>query len=150
MNNKYPIYYLMLDQHDVMTRDQLTTFYFICTISGAKQGAFRRIGLHRIQVHEETWAIQEKHKNVLGTIQKSIQEFCPSTSIFVPEYVRELDNIMLESAKDYVVSYRNTRLSEIRSSCAQRSIARAWRKCVSDPTYKVCIARLAREFNNMF
>jgi hypothetical protein len=132
MNANYPVYYLMLG-HD-FGRDQ----YYICTLTASNRGIMQFVGLHSICVHDDTWAVDDVQllKKPLDTLQKCITK-----------RIGFVDDTLLKFANKYMIK---ARLSEIRSSCAQRSIARAWRKCVSDPTYKVCIARLEREFNNMF
>lgn len=45
------------------------------------------------------------------------------------------------SIKRFIVHMRGERETR-----AARKIQRAWRRCVSDPSYKVCKTRLEREF----
>ena len=42
-----------------------------------------------------------------------------------------------------------TRYVELREQLSARIIQRYWRRCIADPTYKMCYKRLMREFNEL-
>ena len=141
-----PLLYILIGEFQHLNAP--ARYYLICTLTYRNEGLFKRIGLHRVLVHYENENAVTANtplpiKDAIDVVRDAIEDF---------EFYKRhnawtyLDDHMLEMARAFVPVLETRRLSEIRSSCAQRVISRAWRTCVSDPNYAVCIKRLKREF----
>jgi hypothetical protein len=141
-----PLLYVLIGEFQHLNAP--TRYYLICTLTYRNEGLFKRIGLHRVLVHYDNAATTSVTaplpiKDAIDVVRDAIEDF---------EFYKRhnawtyLDDHMLEMARAFVPVLETRRLSEIRSSCAQRAISRAWRKCISNPEYRVCIERLKREF----
>ncbi len=141
-----PVYYIYLDKYIYTYRG----FHTICTLTPSSKGKFTKVGLHMVDVEPEQKSedaiISIYFPNGVQDVIRTINVAIDKLKAVLPDDVACIGYYMIETAHTVVDKMRSTRLSEIQSSCAQRSIARAWRKCVSDPNYKVCIKRLQYEF----
>jgi len=142
-----PLLYILLGEFQHLNVP--ARYYLICTLTYRNEGLFKRIGLHKVLVHYENAAVTANAplkvsvKDAIDVVRDAIEDFELYKRHNMGTY---LDDRMLEMARAFVPVLKTRRLSEIRSSCAQRVISRAWRTCVSNPAYRVCIERLKREF----
>ena len=69
------------------------------------------------------------------------------------EYFREIYRIdrtnVFRLHKYYNCAYKLDLTKFLRVHSSARRIQRAWRRCISDPSYQVCKKRLLNEFNNV-
>ena len=145
-----PVYYIYLD------KATYRGFHTICTLTPSSKGKFTKVGLHLVDVEPEqksedaiTKVVSVYFPNGVQDVIRTINVAITKLQAVLPDDDACIGYYMIEIARTTIDKMRSTRLSEIRSSCAQRSIARAWRKCVSDPSYQVCIERLQNEFESM-
>ena len=141
-----PLLYILIGEFQHLNAP--ARYYLICTLTYRKEGWYERIGLHYKNKNVATVVTANAPmplpiKDAINVVRDAIEDFELYKKHNAWTY---LDDHMLEMARAFVPVLETRRLSEIRSSCAQRVISRAWRTCVSDPNYAVCIKRLKREF----
>ena len=120
-----PVYYLYLGR----ANECRSSYYAICTLTPTATGRFARVGLHAVQLDSDPLIYNKADYNMSKYVPDVIRIIETALNKYELSHDYDFsDGFMIQTAYAAVAKMRSTRLSEIRSSCAQRVIVRAWRK----------------------